>query len=140
MANEVALPNEDAFNLLPKALREKVEISPEGGTLTIKGGATAEQVRKVAETFKSADAARQVKEQLDTAQALQAAPAERVKTPAELGVKASVPLLSYEQSGFFDVFDGGLGLGCFVVHQRAFARFLCLLFALHWQLVGSDAV
>lgn len=105
VANEVALPNEEAFNLLPKALREKVEISPEGGTLTIKGGATSEDVRKVAETFKSADAARQVKEQLDTAQALQVAPAERVKTPAELGIKASVPLVSYQQLGFFDVFD-----------------------------------
>ena len=105
VANEVALPSEDAFNLLPKALREKVEVSPENGTLTIRGGATAEQVRKVAETFKNREAMRQVKVQLDTAQALQAAPAERVKTPAELGMKASVPLLSYEQSGFFDVFD-----------------------------------
>ena len=105
VANVVAMPNEEAFNLLPKALREKVEISPENGTLTIKGGATAEQVRKVAETFKSSDAVRQVKEQLDTAQALQAAPTERKKTPAEFGVKASVPLLCYEQSGFFDVFD-----------------------------------
>ena len=105
VANEVFLPDEDAFNLLPKVLREKVEISPESGTLTIKGGATDEQVRKVAETFKSADAARHIKDQLNTAQALQAEPAERVKTPAELGIRASVPLLSYEQSGFFDVFD-----------------------------------
>lgn len=105
VANVVAMPNEEAFNLLPKGLREKVEVSPESGTLTIKGGATAEQVRTVAETFKNVEVVRQVREQLDTAQALQAAPAERIKTPAELGVKANVPLLSFEQSGFFDVFD-----------------------------------
>ena len=101
----IMLPNEVSFNLLPKALREKVEISPENGTLTIKGGATADQVRKVAETFKSSEAVRQLREQLDTAQAMQAAPPARLKTPAELGVRASVPLLSFEQFGFFDVFD-----------------------------------
>lgn len=105
VAETVVLPDEEAFSALPRALRDKVEFSPEAGTLTIKGGATPEQVRKVAETFKQPDVVRQVREQLDTAQAVQAAPPSRQPTPAEQGVRASIPLLSYEQSGFFDVFD-----------------------------------
>lgn len=105
MAETVALPNEAAFAALPKSLRDRVEFSPEAGTLTIKGGATAEQVRKVAETFKQPDVVRQIRERFDTAQAIQAAPPARILTPAEQGVKARVPLLCFEQAGFFDVFD-----------------------------------
>jgi len=105
VAETVVLPNEEAFAALPKSLRDKVEFSPEAGTLTIKGGATPEQVRKVAETFKQPEVIRQVREQLDTAQAVQAAPPSRLPTPAEQGVRASIPLLSFEQAGFFDVFD-----------------------------------
>ncbi|MDP2783284.1 MAG: DEAD/DEAH box helicase family protein [Sulfurimicrobium sp.] len=105
IADAVVLPNEEALAALPKSLRDKVEFSPEAGTLTIKGGATPEQVRKVAETFKQPEVIRQVREQLDTAQAVQAAPPSRQPTPAEQGVRASIPLLSFEQTGFFDVFD-----------------------------------
>lgn len=105
IAETVVLPNEEAFAALPKSLREKVEFSPEAGTLTIKGGATSEQIRKVAETFKQHDVIRQVREQFDTVQALQSASPSRQPTPAERGVRASIPLLSFEQTGFFDVFD-----------------------------------
>jgi type III restriction enzyme len=105
IAETVVLPDEEAFAALPKSLRDKVEFSPEAGTLTIKGGATAEQVRKVAEIFKQADVIRQVREWFDTVQAVQSASPSRQPTPAEEGVKASIPLLSYKQTGFFDVFD-----------------------------------
>ncbi|MBK9625417.1 MAG: DEAD/DEAH box helicase family protein [Rhodocyclaceae bacterium] len=105
IAKALVLPNEDALAALPRTLREKLEISPESGTMTIKGGATSEQVRQVAETFKQTEIVRQVREQLDTAQAIQAAPPARQPTPAELGIRASIPLLSFEQTGFFDVFD-----------------------------------
>jgi type III restriction enzyme len=105
VAAAVVMPNAEAFLALPKALRDKVEFSPEAGTLTIKGGATPEQVRKVAETFKLPELVRQVREQFDTVQAVQAAPPSRQPTPAERGIKASIPLLSFEQTGFFDVFD-----------------------------------
>lgn len=104
-AETMVLPDEEAFAALPKSLRDKVEFSPENGTLTIKGGATPEQVRKVAETFKQPDVIRQVRERLDTVQAIQAAPPARQPTPAERGVRASIPLLCFEQTGFFDVFD-----------------------------------
>lgn len=99
------LPDEEALAALPQSLRNKVEFSPEIGTLTIKGGATSEQVRQVAETFKQPDVIRQVCERLDTVQAIQAAPPARQPTPAERGVHASIPLLCFSQTGFFDVFD-----------------------------------
>jgi type III restriction enzyme len=105
VANLVALPNEEAFSALPKSLREKVEMSPEAGTITIRGGATPEQVRKVADTFKDPEIARQIRERFDTVQAVQSAPAQRPLTPAERGVRADIPLLSFTQAGFFDVFD-----------------------------------
>ncbi len=105
IADTVVMPDEEAFSALPKALRDKVEFSPEMGTLTIKGGATPDQVRKIAETFKHPDVVRQVRERLDTVQAIQAAPPARQPTPAERGVQASIPLLCFKQTGFFDVFD-----------------------------------
>lgn len=105
IADVAVLPDEDALAALPKSLRDKVEFSPEAGTLTIKGGATPEQVRKVAETFKQFELVRQVKESLDTVQAILAAPPSRQLTPAERGVRTKVPLLSFRQAGFFDVFD-----------------------------------
>lgn len=105
IADAVVMPDEEAFSALPKSLRDKVEFSPEIGTLTIKGGATPDQVRKVAETFKHPEVARQVRERLNTVQAIQAAPPARQPTPAERGVQASIPLLCFKQTGFFDVFD-----------------------------------
>ncbi len=105
IAEIVVLPDEDALSALPKSLRDKVEFSPEAGTLTIRGGATPEQVRKVAETFKQPDVIRQIRERLDTVQAIQAAPPARQLTPAERGVHATIPLLCFKQTGLFDVFD-----------------------------------
>ena len=105
IAETLILPDEEALSALPKSLRDKVEFSPEAGTLTIKGGATPEQVRKVAETFKQPEVIRQVREYLDTVQAIQAAPPARQLTPAERGVQASIPLLCFKQTELFDVFD-----------------------------------
>lgn len=99
------LPDEKAISALPKALREKIEISPETGTLTVKDGATSKQLHQISETFKQPEAAKSVREKLDTALAIQAAPTVREITPAEKGVTAKIPLLSYTQHGFFDVFD-----------------------------------
>ncbi len=67
-------PDEEAVSALPKALREKIEISPETGTLTVKNGATSKQLHQISETFKQPEAAKSVREKLDTALAIQAAP------------------------------------------------------------------
>jgi type III restriction enzyme len=101
----VAVPDETALAALPKALRDKVEISPENGTLTVKGGASPKQIQQLAETFKQPEVVKNVRERLDTALAIASAPPERVPTPAERGESARIPLLGYIQSSFFDVFD-----------------------------------
>ncbi|MDR0735906.1 MAG: DEAD/DEAH box helicase family protein, partial [Zoogloeaceae bacterium] len=97
----LALPKADA---LPRALREKIEVSPETGTLTVKGGASAGEIRQIAETFSTPEAARLVREQLDALAQSQNLP-QREKTLAEKGESAKVPLLAMQQSGFFDIFD-----------------------------------
>ncbi|MFS2006438.1 DEAD/DEAH box helicase [Duganella sp. CT11-25] len=101
----VAVPDPEFVAALPKALREKVEISPETGTLTVKGGASAAQLKQIAETFKQADIVKAVRDRLDTQMAINIAPAMREKTPAEKGESASVPLLGITQHSFFDIFD-----------------------------------
>ncbi|MGI2122763.1 DEAD/DEAH box helicase [Shewanella baltica] len=101
----MSLPDETAVAALPKTIRDKIEISPETGTLTVKNGATSKQLQQISETFKRPEAAKAVKEKLDTALAIQAAPPARVLTPAEQGVSIHIPLLGYKQRSFFDVFD-----------------------------------
>lgn len=101
----MSIPDEEAVSALPKALREKIEISPETGTLTVKNGATSRQLHQISDTFKQPKAAESVREKLDTALAIQAAPPAREITPAERGVSAKIPLLGYKQYSFFDVFD-----------------------------------
>ena len=101
----MSLPDEEAVASLPKAIREKIEISPETGTLTVKNGATNKQLQQISETFKQPEVAKAVKEKLDTALAIQAAPPARKLSPAEEGVSFNIPLLGYKQRSFFDVFD-----------------------------------
>lgn len=101
----MSLPDAEAVSALPKALRDKIEVSPETGTLTVKNGATSKQLYQISETFKQPEAAKSVREKLDTALAVQAAPPAREVTPAERGISVKVPLLGFEQQGFFDVFD-----------------------------------
>lgn len=102
---ELAVPDADAMAALPKALRERIEVSPEAGTLTIKGVLSAEQVKQVSASFKQPEVAKQFREQVDAAQAQQAVAQKPAKTPAEKGEKGVVPLLSFKQGSFFEVFD-----------------------------------
>lgn len=101
----ILVPNSEAIAVFPKSLRDKIEISPEAGTLTLKGGATPEQIKKVAATFQHPAAARTVREQLDNVLASNIAPNTLEKTPAERGITATIPLLGIHQFGFFDVFE-----------------------------------
>ncbi len=92
--NAVVLPDNAAVQTLPKALRERIEISPESGTLTVKDGVTPAQIQQIAATFSSPEASKTVRERMDTAST---ASVSREKTPAEKGETAVVPLLSYRQ-------------------------------------------
>lgn len=100
--NVLVLPDSDAFELLPNALKTKIEISPESGTLTIRNGITHQQIQRLAETFKSADAKRLVGERIDTVLATVGVDD---KTPAESGEKARIPKLLYRQGKLFDEFE-----------------------------------
>lgn len=101
---EVVLPDKDRFDALPKALRDRIEVSPEAGILTIKDGATETQIKKVAETFSQTDVRRKVRESLDTAAAATIAP-ERVTSPSEEGRVEIIPLLAIRQGSLFETFD-----------------------------------
>ncbi|MBP9664115.1 MAG: DEAD/DEAH box helicase family protein [Pyrinomonadaceae bacterium] len=100
--DRVVLPDNDAIQTLPKALRDRIEISPESGTLTVKDGVDANEIKKIAATFTSPEASKVVRERMDTALT---ATAVSEKTPAENGEKAKVPLLSYRQFEQFELFD-----------------------------------
>ncbi len=101
----VAALDTEAVAALPKSLREKIEYTPETGTLTVKGGSSTTQLKQIANTFKQPEVAKVVRERLDTQAAVQSAPTSRPKTPAELRVKAQVPLLGINQYSQFDLFD-----------------------------------
>lgn len=101
--DELVLPDKDKIEALPPALRSRVEISPEAGTLTIKNGASDSQIKQVASTFKGTEIVRKVREILDTQSA--ASQPERETTPAEQGQSERVPLLAITQGKLFDVFD-----------------------------------
>ena len=98
----VVLPDLNAIQALPKALRERIEISPESGTLTVKDGVSAKEIQQIAATFSSPEASRTVRERMDTASTVTAT---TEKTPAENGEKATIPLLSYRQGKLFEPFD-----------------------------------
>lgn len=100
--NALILPDADALLALPRRLRERIEISPEAGTLTVKEGASPAQIKLIAQIFSSPEASKAVRESLDTASVVTAP---RAKTPAERGESARVPLLSYQQGKLYDVFD-----------------------------------
>jgi type III restriction enzyme len=100
--NAIVLPDNDAVQSLPKALRERIEISPESGTLTVKNGANSKEIGQIAATFTSPEASKAVRERMDSASAVTAA---KEITPAENGEKARVPLLSYKQGKLFEPFD-----------------------------------
>lgn len=100
----VLTPGADAIEALPAALRKRVELSPESGRLTVRGQLTPLQVKQIAETFPAPEAVRMVRERLDAAQAMAAAPVTE-RTPSERGDRFRVPLLAMQQGSFFEVFD-----------------------------------
>lgn len=101
----VILPDAEAIEALPAGLRKRVEVSPETGTLTIRGGATALDIKKIAATFVQPAAATAIQQGLDTALAQRIAPPARVMTPAERGEEARIPQLVFKQGNFFEVFS-----------------------------------
>jgi type III restriction enzyme len=100
----IALPDQDTLDKLPASLRKRIEVSPETGTLTIRGAITAQEVKKVAATFSAPEAEKAMRQELDSALAARIAPATRARTPAERGMEARIPQLELKQGSFFEVF------------------------------------
>lgn len=103
--NTIVLPDEQAIDALPAALRKRVDVSPETGTLTIRGGVSAQDIKKVAATFIQPAVATAVQQGLDTALARRIAPTAPTATPAERGEQARIPQLVLKQGSFFEVFS-----------------------------------
>jgi type III restriction enzyme len=103
--NAVVLPDPDAIANLSASLRKRVEVSPETGTLTIKGDATAQDIRKIAATFSLSSAATAIQQGLDAALAARISPSPAERTPAERGEEARIPQLVLKQGSFFGVFS-----------------------------------
>ncbi len=98
----IVLPEISNIQALPKSLRDRIEVSPESGTLTVKEGISPKEIQQIAATFSSPEISKAVRERMDTASAITAP---REKTPAENGESATVSLLSYRQGKLFDYFD-----------------------------------
>jgi type III restriction enzyme len=102
--NALVLPDTDAIATLPEALRKRIEVSPEAGTVTVRGGATQGDIEKLAATFASPDAASTVRQSFVSVLARRIGPAVGDGTPAERGEEARVPQLMLRQDGFLEVF------------------------------------
>lgn len=99
----LVLPDADAFELLPTALKNKIDISPETGTLTIRDGISPQNVERLAATFKSPEAKRTFTERIiDTVLSTSGSQEE---TPAERGETARIPKLVYQQGKLFGEFE-----------------------------------
>lgn len=103
--DSIVLPEPGALESLPATLKRRLEISPETGTLTIRGGANAQDIRKVAATFSQPEVVAVVKQNLDTALAGRIARPMQVATPAERGEEARIPQLALKQGSLFEVFS-----------------------------------
>lgn len=100
----IVVPDADALSVLATGLRKRVEIAPESGTLTLRGAATAREIRLVAAIFSEPVDASMVAQALDTALAQRVAPSAHLPTPAERGEVLRIPLLAIRQGSFFEVF------------------------------------
>jgi type III restriction enzyme len=98
----VSVPNPESFSTLPAALRERIEISAENGTMSVAGFITPDVAAEIARVF-GAETRTKVLQRLVAKLADPAA--STIQTPSELGEIATFPLLGFEQHGTLDIFD-----------------------------------
>lgn len=87
---------------IPDNLAKKIEITPENGSITLKGTFTEPQVRALQEVFQTAAGKQAVREAITRLRAPRPVP---VKTPAELGEQFSVPQLQFRQGDLWESFE-----------------------------------
>jgi type III restriction enzyme len=101
----IVVPGPDAINALAAPLRKRLEISPESGTLTIRGAATANEIAAVASTFSEPADASDIRQKLDAVLAARIAPAPATETLSQRGVKLHIPQLEFRNGGTSELFD-----------------------------------
>ena len=87
---------------IPSNLENKVEIAPEAGTITLKGNFTAKQAEALENTVQTPAGKEAIRHALAR---LKTAPAQRQKTPSELGELFRVPLLALRQGELWEPFE-----------------------------------
>lgn len=104
IANEVTYssPELPEPSQLPAALMDKVEVTPENGSITLKGVFTPKQAAALEQVFQTKEGRAGVQAAIAKAAAK---PAPRVVTPAERGEKLAVPLLTLRQGELWEPFE-----------------------------------
>jgi type III restriction enzyme len=98
--NSVAEPDQDRFAALPQSIKNKVELSPETRTMTFKPGLTETQAEKVIQTFPP-KTVEKVRRNFEQAKRNAKSTTEAKPSPAESGVVARSPLLTFRQKNDF---------------------------------------
>lgn len=89
-----------------KRLAERIELSPETGSMTLRGEWKARDIEALKSAFKTSAAQKAVQELIEKAvKRLGNLATTKAKSPAESGERFTVPLLTYNQDGLFEVFD-----------------------------------
>ncbi|MHB8121415.1 MAG: DEAD/DEAH box helicase [Desulfuromonadaceae bacterium] len=87
---------------IPDNLAKKIEITPENGSITLKGTFSETQVKALQEVFQTPEGKQAVREAITRLRAPRPVP---VKTPAELGDQFKVPQLQYRQGDLWESFE-----------------------------------
>ncbi len=95
-------PELPAPEAIPDNLAKKIEITPENGSITLKGSFTEPQVKALQEVFQTPEGKQAVREAITRLRAPRPVP---VKTPAELGKQFRVPLLQCRQGELWESFE-----------------------------------
>ncbi len=93
------LPSPEA---IPENLAKKIEVTPENGSITLKGSFTETQVKALQEVFQTPEGKQAVREAITRLRAPRPVP---VKTPAEQGEQFRVPQLQYRQGELWEAFE-----------------------------------
>lgn len=87
---------------IPDTLAKKIEVTPENGSITLKGSFSETQVKALQEVFQTPEGKQAVREAITRLRAPRPVP---VKTPAEMGEQFRVPQLQYRQGELWEPFE-----------------------------------
>lgn len=95
-------PELPAAEAIPSNLRDKIEVIPEAGSITLKGHLTKAQESAAEEIFQTPSGKEAIKQAIVE---LHAPPSRKEKSPAEKGDLFRVPLLAYRAGDLWEEFE-----------------------------------